>query len=89
MKNLLNMLAAYCIGVLVALDELGHAFMGGDVHITVSAAIGRRLAMRQAGPLTRLSARVLDWIRPGHCERAWEAEKSIYYDSAGLPGGRV
>ncbi len=80
---------AYLIGVLVAVDELGHAVLGGDVHITISAAIGRRLALHQAGPLTRLSAKVLDWIKPGHCERSWEAEKAIYYDSADLPGGRV
>ena len=82
-------IGAYLVGVLVGLDELGHALAGGDVHITISAALGRRMAIGHAGPLTRLSAAALDWIRPGHCERSWEAEKALYYDSANLPGGRI
>jgi hypothetical protein len=58
----------YTYGILIALDQLGNAILGGypDETLSTRAAIARRSGKRWGCVLCK----VLDWIDTNHCHRA-------------------
>lgn len=57
----------------VAFDQLMNAATGGDMDETISS----RAARGDEAGLKRWSAlcRLLDWVDPGHCQRALQSER--------------
>lgn len=57
--------------VLIALDQLGNAYLGGDPDETISSRAAKQLHKRG----WHLLGRILDAIDPGHMRRAVEADE--------------
>ena len=58
----------YVLRVLIALDQLVNALLGGDEDETVSSRAARA---RAAGAWWGLTlCRFLDWLEPDHCKNA-------------------
>ena len=58
----------YFYNLLIALDCLGNAVIGGNPHQTISARLGR--AQLRKSKYGAWLAKILDWIDPKHCENA-------------------
>jgi hypothetical protein len=61
----------YVWGVLIALDQLINALLGGDPDETVSS----RCAKNQHKAHWRVLGRVLEWIDPGHLSASIERDE--------------
>lgn len=59
--------------VLVALDQLGNAALGGDPDMTISGRMGRAIGQDRCW-LCRWACRLLDYLDAGHCARTAAAE---------------
>jgi hypothetical protein len=59
----------YLVQLLLAIDQLGNALLGGWADETISSR-----AYRDNSPGWRGLRWVLDHIKPGHCEQAYTAE---------------
>lgn len=57
--------------ILIAIDQLGNAYGGGDPDETISSRASKQMHKRG----WRALAKVLDLIDPGHVERAREADE--------------
>lgn len=68
------MLRNYLINALVALDQLLNALTGGDPDETISS----RCAKRRTQPGWRVLAAFLEWLEPGHLDRALEADEGSW-----------
>ena len=64
----------YLVNVLVALDQLANALIGGDPDETISS----RCAKHRTEPGWRILAALLEWINPGHLDRAIEADEGSW-----------
>lgn len=70
----MNRLHNYGINVLVALDQLLNALLGGDPDETVSS----RCARNRHKPGWSQLAAILEWIDPGHLDRALEPDEGSW-----------
>lgn len=68
------MIRSYVINVLVALDQLGNALIGGDPDETISS----HCAKRRTEPGWRILAAFLEWLDPGHLDRAIEPDEGSW-----------
>jgi len=57
--------------LLIAVDQLGNAYLGGDPDETISSRAAKQTHKRGWDKLTRF----LDWIDPGHAGRALEVDE--------------
>ena len=73
----MSMLSRWTYGVLIGIDQLGNAILGGNPDETISSRIGR-LKDNNGGtissgyPVTRLVDNLLEWLQPGHSHNAVE-----------------
>ncbi len=73
-------LGKYFLNILIAIDQLGNAVLGGDPDETISSRLGR-LKLRHGGripwsrPLARLIDAMLNKIDPNHTIDAIEHDK--------------
>ena len=58
----------YLWNLIIALDQLGNALLGGDPDETISARLGR--SQLRGSRYGHWLAVLLDKIDPGHCRRA-------------------
>ncbi len=65
----------YIWNILIALDQLLNALLGGDPDETISSRIGKALREGRAGWFVRAIAWTLDKIDPHHCEDAIEEDE--------------
>jgi len=63
----------YIYNVLLAVDQLASALVGGDPDETLSSRFGR--AQRAGKRWAKVVCRVLDVVHPGHCEWAIEHDE--------------
>lgn len=75
--------ALYLLNLLVALDQLANAVMGGHPWETVS----QRCAARRLRPGWARLARLIEWADPGHLDRA-QAWNAAMKHLAGIPDAR-
>lgn len=68
----------YVWNILTALSQLGNAFLGGDPDETISGRAGKMAHRSGWGALAAL----LNWIDPGHTDRAREDDEG---DDAAFP----
>ncbi len=74
------------IGDAIVLDELGNVvLLDGNPRITISAHCGSQIAAGAPCWFCRAVCWVLGKFFPGHCTRAWEAEKVGALASRRLP----
>ena len=60
--------ASWLMKILVGLDQLGNALLRGDPDETISSRGAR--AKHRGAWWGRAMCRSLDWLDPGHCDRA-------------------
>lgn len=65
------MIGRYIFNVLIALDQLGNALLGGDPDETISS----RTAKRMHDPKWRWLGLILEKIDPGHLRRSREDDE--------------
>jgi len=66
----------YLWNVLIGVDQLGNALLGGDPDETVSSRMGKILGRRKHRcRVCRLLCRLLDKIDPNHCAAAIETDE--------------
>ena len=65
-------LRRYLFNALVSLDQLANTLTGGDPDETISSRCGK---LREKCKFCRLLCGVLDWIDPGHTDRAIEKDE--------------
>lgn len=65
----------YIINVLIALDQLANALLGGDPDETISSRAGRMLKLKNKPLWARILCWFLDFIDPNHCIDAVEKEE--------------
>jgi hypothetical protein len=60
----------YVIRVLVAIDQLGNALLGGSEDETISSRVGRNaIAGKKWALITEKVINALFWFQPNHCRR--------------------
>lgn len=64
----------YIWGVLISLDQLGNALLGGDPDETISSRMGKLVAKRKC-KLCKLLCWALDKIDPNHCVKTIEPDE--------------
>lgn len=64
----------YLWGVLISLDQLGNALLGGDPDETISSRMGKLVAKRKC-KLCKLLCWVIDKIDPNHCVKTIEPDE--------------
>lgn len=70
------MLKKYFINIVIAIDQLCNAILGGDPDETISSRLGKVVARNaESNNLAWLICYVLDWIDPGHCRDAIEKDE--------------
>ncbi len=72
----------YVWNILIAIDQLGNAFIGGDPDETISSALAKNIRAGTASTPARWLGHILEFIDPGHLERSieWdEGRKSISF----------
>lgn len=72
----------YVWNILIAIDQLGNAFIGGDPDETISSALAKNIRAGRASTPVRWLGHILEFIDPGHLERSieWdEGRKSISF----------
>lgn len=65
------MIWRYVLNILIAIDQLGNAILGGDPDETISSRAAKnadRAGWKQLG-------HILEWIDPGHLKRALEPDE--------------
>ena len=67
----MKVLAKYILNVLIALDQLANAILGGDPDETISSRAAKRMHMWHWKTL----ARFLEMIDPGHMKRSLEMDE--------------
>ncbi len=84
----MNPVARYLLNWLILLDEALNTLVGGDPGETVSSRAGKAQARGRSWAC--VLCRVLDWIRPGHCEKSilpYVGSRAVSPDAiAPLPG---
>ena len=64
-------MGSWLYNLLISIDQLGNALLGGDPDETISSRLGK-LKRRHGGtipwsrPASKVIDRVLDWIEPNH-----------------------
>ena len=70
----------YLMNILISVDQLGNAFLGGDPDETISSRLGK-LKVRHSGtipwsrPISRMVDYMLDWLDPNHSIDAIEEDE--------------
>lgn len=65
------MIGRYLLNLLIAIDQLGNAILGGDPDETISSRAAKKADRRG----WRVIARLLEFINPGHLARAREDDE--------------
>ena len=71
----------YVMNLLIAMDQFWNAFMGGMPDETISSRCGRGSGKRWYWTLL---GRILDFIQPGHIEKALESDRERLHEPASL-----
>lgn len=66
-------------GIGVALTQLLNALLGGNPDVMTSARAHRYGVRERRWPWTWMAA-ALNWLDPGHTERAWRADRDEWSD---------
>lgn len=61
--------------VLISIDQLANAILGGDPDETISSRIGKRVVTGRARGHEKLLARFLNWLDPNHVQDAIEYDE--------------
>lgn len=61
----------YLWNILIAIDQLGNAFLAGDPDETISSRAAKRCHLWGWSHL----GRILEWLDPGHLKRAIEPDE--------------
>lgn len=69
------MIARYIWNILIAIDQLGNALIGGDPDETISSATAKRIKNGTANRFHIALGKFLEWIDPGHLRDAWEEDE--------------
>ncbi len=64
----------YLYNILIGIDQLTNAILGGDPDETISSRMGKHLAKRDC-LLCNLLCALLNKIQPGHCLKAIEKDE--------------
>ena len=67
------MLRRWFWNVLIALDQVGNALVMGDPDETISSRAAK--ARANGRPWGCVLCKVLDWVQPGHCDKALEPDE--------------
>ena len=65
----------YFWNILIAIDQLGNAILGGDPDETISSRMGKMIRNKTATPLEHGLCDVLDVIDKDHCEESIEEDE--------------
>lgn len=72
----MSALKKYFWNVVIAVDQLVNAILGGDPDETISSRLGKVVARNaDSNNLAWLICYMLDWIDPGHCQKAIEKDE--------------
>jgi hypothetical protein len=71
-KKLGRKIGKYTMRILIGLDQLGNTVLGGAPDETISARVGRN---KETNPIAGVTAKVLDFIDPGHTDDAIRHER--------------
>lgn len=64
----------YPVRVLIAVDQLVNALLGGDPDETLSARAWRLEGQTKRWKVTRIFIDTLFFLQPSHCKQAYESE---------------
>ncbi len=73
MRRALRILSQWAMNVLIALDQLGNALLGGDPDETISSRLGK--AQERGSGYGAWLRKILDWIDKDHCAEAIERDE--------------
>jgi hypothetical protein len=65
----------YIWNILIALDDLMNAFLGGDPQETMSSRMGKHLVKHEKCPVCRFLCKLLNRIQKDHCVKAIEMDR--------------
>jgi hypothetical protein len=64
----------YLWNIMVGVDQLFNAIMGGNPRETICSRIAKRIKQKKAFLIERLFCKLLDMIDKNHCERSIQDE---------------
>lgn len=64
----------YLYNILIGIDQLANAILGGDPDETISSRMGKHLARKDC-PICNLLCSLLNKIQPDHCIKAIEPDE--------------
>lgn len=65
----------YVWNILIALDDLCNAILGGDPQETMSSRMGKHLAKHEKCPVCNFLCKLLNYIQKDHCVKAIEPDR--------------